>query len=114
MEIAFYPFFNSEIVERTLPDSYFKSVQRKIRAYQQYPNTADKQLLEGDVSLRFRIRNDGTISTPLITKSSGNEILNQAALDIVLSAAPLPVPPIDYFSNGLDFEIPMQFRNAGQ
>ena len=114
VEIAFYPFFNSKIVEKTLPDSYLKMVQRKIRAYQHYPKSANNQLLEGEVSLRFHIRTDGTISTPVMTRSSDNEILNQAALDMVLSATPLPVPPSGYFSNGLDFEIPMQFRNDGQ
>lgn len=57
---------------------------------QNYPEAARRQRLEGSVGLRVAINADGSLREVNVTRSSGSNILDQAAKQIVYLAAPFP------------------------
>ena len=72
-------------------DSLRKSIYGKLV----YPRQAKMMGLKGVTDLRFRILKNGSVERISVNKSSGYSILDDAAKDAVLDAAPLPVPTED-------------------
>jgi protein TonB len=65
----------------------------------------------GIATVRFTLDADGALLTVAIADSSGQPMLDQAALEAVTHAAPFPAPPVRVFGNGpFSFTIPFQFR----
>lgn len=59
-----------------------------------YPSTALKNNLKGNLRLLVAVNKDGSLNEISIRQSSGSPILDQAAIDIVMQAAPFePLPP---------------------
>ncbi|MCD8553572.1 TonB family protein [Seleniivibrio sp.] len=69
-------------------DALRKSIYGKLI----YPRQAKMMGLKGVTDLRFRILKNGSVEKITVYKSSGYTILDDAARDAVLDAAPLPVP----------------------
>jgi protein TonB len=65
-------------------------ILRKIEAAKRYPRVAQRMGIEGKTVIRFKVRPNGSIETAEILESSGFEILDQASLETVRRAAPLP------------------------
>ena len=64
---------------------------------QQYPRLAAMRGWEGEVHLRLQMARKGTIVAVRVVHSSGFEVLDQHAVQLVQSAT-LPPPPAAYFS----------------
>lgn len=62
---------------------------QRIETLKQYPVTARLQRLEGRVVVRIVIQEDGDITSATIAKSSGHDLLDQAALETIRQASPL-------------------------
>jgi TonB family protein len=59
-----------------------------------YPEAALKNNLKGQLRLLVAIKRDGSVHEVTLRQSSGSEILDKAAIEIVLAAAPFePLPP---------------------
>lgn len=66
-----------------------------------------------DVVVRFTIDHRGRLLALDIAKGSGDARYDQAALDIVRRADPMPPPPPDLPEQNLNFRIPISFRAGG-
>ncbi len=76
--------------------SYLEAWRRKVEAIGNlnYPEEARRRQLYGNLILRVALRADGTLEEVRILRSSGSDVLDQAAMRIVNLAAPYaPFPP---------------------
>ncbi|MDO9309824.1 MAG: energy transducer TonB [Deltaproteobacteria bacterium] len=73
--------------------AYFSRVRSHLERNKEYPALALRGRLEGTVTVRFTIRNDGSVGSAGIVKSSGYNLLDQSALRTVHISAPFPNPP---------------------
>ncbi|MDH4319584.1 MAG: energy transducer TonB, partial [Desulfobulbaceae bacterium] len=76
-----------------LIDQYFGTVRYQIEKHKQYPSTAQKRNIQGEVTVRFVITPDGGIRNLVLVKSSNHKALDDAALKAVSKASPFPKPP---------------------
>jgi protein TonB len=68
-------------------------IQRRIRDKLVYPAPARRAGIQGVAEVVFIIHEDGKVSNVSIRKSSGHEILDDAAIQTIIAAAPFPKPP---------------------
>jgi protein TonB len=80
-------------------------IQRRIRDRLVYPAPARRAGIQGTAELAFTIHEDGRVSAVTVQKSSGYPVLDEAAIETVLSAAPFPRPPAP-----ASLAIPISFR----
>jgi len=80
-----------------------KAIRAAIERAKSYPLLAKKRGLEGTVTTEFHISNKGLPEGIKITKSSGYTLLDTAARETIIRAAPLP-------SVKGNIEIPITFR----
>jgi protein TonB len=71
-------------------DSVIAEIMGRIEKAKRYPRMARKMGTEGQATVRFRIKTDGKVEGVELLESSGSEILDQASLETVQRAAPLP------------------------
>ena len=71
-------------------DSVIAEIMRRIEKAKRYPRMARKMGTEGQATVRFRIKPDGKVEGVELMESSGSEILDQASLETVQRASPLP------------------------
>jgi protein TonB len=71
-------------------DSVIAEIMRRIEKAKLYPRMARRMGTEGRATVRFRIKTDGKVEGVELIESSGSEILDQASLETVQRAAPLP------------------------
>ena len=71
-------------------DSVITEIMRRIEKAKRYPRMARKMGTEGQVTVRFKIKPDGKVEGVELMESSGSEILDQASLETVQRAVPLP------------------------
>ena len=74
-------------------DPALANIWKQINASKFYPQTAKKQKLEGVPKITFEINSNGQIKWVNIATSSGEKILDDAAIETVKRAAPLPFYP---------------------
>ncbi len=67
---------------------------RHIDKFQRYPRAAKRQHLQGTVLAVFSVGRDGKLLGAWVKTSSGQAVLDQAAIDTIRRAQPLPqIPP---------------------
>ncbi len=71
----------------TLP-SYFARIKRQIEMVWDYPYEAQREGITGQLTLRFQISRDGNLMNVKLINGSGYNVLDEAALQAVKSAAP--------------------------
>jgi protein TonB len=76
----------------------------------EYPMLAQRRGLEGSGSVRVRIDRAGRVLARSVDKSTGEAMLDQAALDMVRRASPFPAVPPEYAGEGFEFVAPVQYR----
>lgn len=75
-------------------DDYLDRVRRWITRYRQYPDDAVHRKQQGTVLVAFTILRDGSVLDPVIEHSSGFPLLDQAVLEALRTASPVPpLPP---------------------
>jgi TonB family C-terminal domain len=90
---------------------YEQKISGWLQRHKVYPKEAKELKQEGKPVLRVRLDRGGQVTFFAIEKSTGFQILDRAALDMVNRANPFPAPPPDYPGNGvLEFLIPVQFK----
>jgi TonB family protein len=78
-------------------------IRRAIQRALIYPAAARRRGIEGTVVAEFRINGEGLPQGVRITKSSGHGLLDKAAIETIVRAAPLP--PVEE-----KIEVPITFR----
>jgi protein TonB len=76
----------------------------RIRQQRRYPELARRRRIEGTVTIGFRVAADGGV-TGVRVKRGVDELLDEAALDAVRAAAPLPAA----LSRDGELEVLLQF-----
>lgn len=91
------------------PDDYLDRVRRHLERYKHYPDDALKKKQEGTVMVAFTLAHDGTVTGAWITKSSGNPLLDQAALAMLHDGSPVPPVPERYWGRAGPITMPVNF-----
>jgi len=87
---------------------YPGQVQNKLRRALRYPRDARGD--SGEAHVYFVVDSGGQVLNLSVARSSGNPIIDQAALDTVRKAAPFPPIPNGSGRNSWDFTIPLAFK----
>ena len=86
--------------------AYRSAIRREIERHKRYPTRAKMMRKQGKVSVSFNVGPDGSLSGARVTQSSGDESLDNAALEAVNSARPIGARPSG-FPSGLN--VPISF-----
>jgi periplasmic protein TonB len=73
--------------------SYFAHIKRRIERAWGYPPEAISKGLQGQLHLKFVVRNDGQVKIVELLRSSGYKVLDKEAWDAVASAGPFEAFP---------------------
>ena len=77
--------------------NYVQTLNQWLARHRTYPPHAKRSKLEGTVRLAFTMNREGEILSSHIAGSSGHVQLDEAALQMLENAAPLPAVPDDFF-----------------
>lgn len=86
--------------------AYKSALYREIERRKQYPQRAKMMRKQGIVHVAFNVGNDGSLSGENVVKSSGDDSLDNAALNAVRSARPIGPKPAGFASN---VSVPIRF-----
>jgi len=89
--------------------NYNGKVLAKLRRAKRYPSQARRASLQGTVTIRFTVTRNGSVSGIRLARSSGHQVLDQAALEMAQRAAPMPKFPADIRDSRLSFTVPVRF-----
>lgn len=78
--------------------------------HKQYPMLAQRRGIEGNGSVRVRIDRSGRVLDRAVVETTGEQVLDQAALDMVRRANPFPAVPSEYSGETFEFVAPIQYR----
>lgn len=88
---------------------YEQQISAWIQQHKLYPAQANGA--EGRVVVRMRIDRSGYVRYYAIEQSSGNNVLDAAAIDMIRRANPVPAVPASYpAGNLIEFLLPLTFR----
>lgn len=89
--------------------NYNGKVLVKLRRAKRYPSQARRNDLQGTATVSFTVARDGAVSGIRLARSSGHTLLDQAALEMVHRASPMPKVPDDIRGSKLSFTVPVRF-----
>lgn len=96
--------------ERSMASSYEKSLSDLIKRQEKYPDRARRQHWQGTVVVSLSLSAEGKVTDISVFESSGREILDQAALDMVRRASPLPRAPEGLRGKERSVRVPIAFK----
>ena len=88
---------------------YFGELKRWLDKHKDYPAAAKQEKQQGTVVVWFSINRNGEITVSKIKKNSGNPLLDQAALDLLQKANPVPPIPDSITQETLSIAIPIDY-----
>lgn len=88
---------------------YLRELMAWLARHRVYPAEARKGKLEGVVQVRFAIRRDGQLLSATVHRSAGTNILDQAALEVLHRANPMPAFPKALDRQRLSITLPIDF-----
>jgi protein TonB len=83
---------------------------RHIARFRTYPQAARTAHATGDSLLAFTLARNGTVSSVRVVASSGHRLLDEAAVEVLRRASPMPPLPPEVPGQSLSLTIPMRFR----
>ncbi|MFW1677150.1 TonB family protein [Pontibacter sp. JAM-7] len=90
--------------------SYFALIQAHLAKHKRYPITSRRRGEEGVVNISFRLAANGRLLDYKILKGAGYPRLNQAVIQMLTTASPLPPFPDAISEPELTIKIPIEFR----
>lgn len=88
------------------PARWQSRVNAHLNRYKRYPSGESAQ---GTASVRFTIDATGRVTGVSLVRSSGSGALDQAAVDMVRRASPVPAPPPAIAKPSMSLTVPVQF-----
>lgn len=89
--------------------SYLSRIAARIARHKRYPSSAKKEGVTGTVTVSFIITKNGRVEESKILMSSGDQRLDQEALDVLMRASPFPSIPDDLGENSIGITLPIEF-----
>ena len=89
---------------------YFTKLAAVLAQNKRYPRASRRRNEEGVVTLAFVVNRDGQVSDVEIRESSGYKRLDNAVLDMIKRATPLPKFPPDMDMADLSIVLPISFK----
>jgi len=90
---------------------YSKQVVSLLSKQRRYPPAAKSEKLEGIAVVFFQLAPDGRVISRRIVQSSGHDILDQAALEVIDRSNPFPAVPEEIRKNwNGTYTVPVYFR----
>lgn len=80
-----------------------------LKRHQRYPSESRSKREEGTVQVAFTIDPSGRVTSSRVTRSSGSPALDQAALDMLRRASPVPAPPKEIAKASMPISLPVAF-----
>ncbi len=99
---------SSKPSEATL--TWQKAVALHLNKHKKYPHEARTRGHEGVATVSFSLDRSGKVIAVHLDKSSGSDLLDQEAIDVLSRASPFPRPPSDATDVTFNFAQPIQFR----
>jgi periplasmic protein TonB len=96
--------------ERSFLTSYEKSLSELIKRHERYPDRARRQGWQGTTIVGLSLSADGKVKDVSILESSGREVLDDAAVQMVRRASPLPRAPEALQGKERIVRIPIVFK----
>ncbi len=90
--------------------AYGESFGRWLARHRSYPRLAQMRGWQGQVEVRVHVAKKGSVIDVVVTRSSGFEVLDRQALDMVRLADPLPDLPTSLKGQEFTLDIPISFR----
>lgn len=84
-------------------------VRQRIANAKYYPRVARRRGMEGQPIIAFTLGRDGRLMEIDLAKTSGYQLLDQAALEAVHQAAPYPKIPASLEMDSFQFKLPISF-----
>ena len=81
--------------------SYMRKLKEKIEYVWEYPTEAASKGIYGDLLIRFVIRKDGTLGAVELLRTSGQRLLDRAAMEALRDGEPYWPLPEDWDTNSL-------------
>ncbi len=91
------------------PNSYVGQLVTWLNQYKDYPARLKKKKQQGLVVLTCTINRAGEVLGPGVQQSSGYPLLDQAALDMLARASPLPPMPESMSCERLNLAVPIEY-----
>ena len=91
-------------------DRYGSLLAREIAKHKRYPRIAQMRGWEGEAMIELQLDGSGKVLTSKIKKSSGYEVLDKQALEMVERAMPFPPPPAVLSGQSFTLLVPISFR----
>ncbi len=104
------PVHAEEPLDPALLERYGRSLSSALARQQQYPRIAAMRGWEGEVQLRVTIARKGNIVATQVVHSSGFDVLDQNAVQLVTNAAPLPRPPETLQNREIQIIVPVHYK----
>lgn len=92
--------------------AYGRNIAGAVAAHQRYPRLAQMRQWQGTALLQLELALDGQLQSVRVLSSSGHEILDRQAIDMVRAAVPLPPLPANLAGRSLTVDVPVVFRLA--
>ena len=87
-----------------------KAVALHLNKHKTYPGRARDRGEEGVATVWISIDRSGKVIASQLVTTSGSQLLDKEAVDLVSRANPLPRPPSDIMDLAYDFTLPIRFR----
>jgi protein TonB len=89
---------------------YGNTLWGAIGKHKQYPKLAQMRGWQGEVIVELQLDGNGKLKSKKIIQSSGHDVLDRQALDMVEKAAPFPLPPETLRGNSFSIKVPIPFK----
>jgi periplasmic protein TonB len=99
-----------EEFDQNLLASYGQTLSRLLAKNQNYPRLAQIRRWEGMVRLRVLVAKKGSVASVVVTQSSGYEVLDDRAVEMVKEVSPLPDLPEGLRGREFSIIVPIVFR----
>ena len=91
-------------------NGYNNALWGKIGKYKQYPKIAQMRGWQGEVIVELLLDGNGKLKSKKILSSSGYEVLDKQALEMIDKAAPFPSPPEALRASSFSITVPIPFK----
>ncbi|OIR04563.1 gram-negative bacterial tonB protein [mine drainage metagenome] len=89
---------------------YSNTLWGAIGKYKQYPRIAQMRGWQGEAIVELLLDGNGKLKSKKIIQSSGHEVLDKQALEMVEKAVPYPAPPEALRGNSFTITVPIPFK----